>query len=157
MGLVTILALEDRQPRRSSPARITEAHTSEDIKAKAHPLLFVRGDAIAPAGRDILQAEKLAERRSEQHATLLADIRSSILSHGMQVAADLAELGFSQRDPLTWVIGLDIAYRQYRLIDDVARALVIDDGRAVRTRRSPEIAAAIEIHLGRPAAAAGQE
>ena len=69
---------------------------------------------------DVLQAEEVVHGRGQRRAALLAEVRVVIVVHRVQVAARLAQLeARGQR--------LLVPDRQDHLVDDVLRALVVDE------------------------------
>ena len=104
-----------------------EAHGGAQFKALAHALFFVRADAVAPAGGDVLQTEQCKQGFAERRMTALAQIQPVAGCDRVEVAADRALLGaLGSRAVCVGILAL--GHRQVDLVDDVARAFVVDDG-----------------------------
>jgi hypothetical protein len=99
-----------------------EAVRGPQLVADAEPLFFIRVDAIAPSGGDVLHAEVVVTALEPDLAARLAAVGRGLAAERVEVAARGAHRGTAVERCLV------AADRQDDLVDLVARALVIDDG-----------------------------
>jgi len=85
--------------------------------------LFIAVDPISSLGHHVLQAEQLPDRRTQSRAAPFARIRAVALDPEMHVAALGADEGNAGLKILAFLL-----HRQNDLINDIARAFVVDDG-----------------------------
>src|SRR5262249_4100503 len=101
----------------------SEADGSSDLEAEADALLLVRVDAVTPLGADVLESEEVMHH-VERSVALFAEVEPWVTGvHEMQVAAVRAVLDRGRRQPVL----LRPLGRQEDPVDEVARALVVDD------------------------------
>ena len=89
-----------------TPSVLREAHTGFEFVPQPHAFLLIRIDFVAPSSGNVLHFEEGLQWRAQERSATLAQIRTRIGSHRMQVAARVAELGASCIDIAVHVIAL---------------------------------------------------
>ena len=127
-----------------------EADTGPDLEAEADALLLVGVDAVTAPGRDVLEAEEVVHD-VERCSAVLAEVETWVaVRQRMEVAAARALLHRGRRQPVL----LRSLGREEDAVDEVARALVVDDAARpeLRDREEPR---ALEELISPLACAAG--